>query len=214
MQKNNVVKIRKLPLPLDIRLGNEPMITDGLFSLTGKDASSIKILSVDTEGYATCEIYPPKPQSKDERPNLRDFLGLGTIIGVSASKSRGQSKEYGKYTYYKTPDGTYAAETAGARKRTFNLGKITDMESTMGIYGRTIIRSFGKTEFPKKDLMQKLSRTLSYGQTVKSVLDIMTKEGYLERREATKEGKVGRLREWYKATDKLTKTIVVSPEPS
>jgi hypothetical protein len=52
---------------------------------------------------------------------------------------------------------------------------------------------------------------------MKAVLDVLRIEGYLERREGRKDGKRGRIREWFKATEKLmekklVQTVFISPE--
>lgn len=213
MQKPSETKIRKLPLPLRFRLGANGLISDGLFTLTDKDASEVSIISVDNDGFASIQIHPPIREPKSEATRLSDVFGLGTQIGFEASKSRGQGKDFGQYRYYRRPDGTlFARVSGGARGRTFCLGNIRDRSSIIFQFAGTIIQHFGVNEFSKRSLTPLMTQTLRFGQTMKSALDIMTIEGYLERREGKSEGKRGRIKEWFRATDKLTQTIVASPE--
>jgi hypothetical protein len=214
MQKQSETKIRKLPLPLRFKLGVDGSVSDGLFTLTSKEASEIGIISIDGDGYVSLEIHPPAKENKSNIVKLKDLLyGVATQIGLEASKSRGQSKEFGQYKYYRRPDGTLLATViGGARDRTFCIGNIKDRSSIIFQFAVTIVHSFGTKEFSKHDLTPLLPQTLRFGQTMKSVLDIMTIEKYLERREGKSDGKPGRIREWFKATDKLTQFIVANPE--
>jgi hypothetical protein len=79
-------------------------------------------------------------------------------------------------------------------------------------FAGTIVQHFGTKEFSKHDLTPLLPQTLRFGQTIKSVLDIMTIEKYLERRQGKSDGKPGRIREWFKTTDKLAQSVVPIPE--
>ena len=92
LQKPSETKIRKLPLPLRFRLGANGLISDGLFTLTDKDASEVSIISVDNDGFASIQIHPPIREPKSEATRLSDVFGLGTKIGLETSKSRGQGK--------------------------------------------------------------------------------------------------------------------------
>jgi hypothetical protein len=213
MQKSSESKIRKLPLPLQFKLGADGSLSDGLFTLTGKEASKITIKSVDGDGFVCLEIHPPTKEPKSSARNLSSTVVLRTKIGVETSKSRGQSKDFGQYTYYRLPDGSLIAEVTGeVRNRTFHLGNFKDHSSIIFQFAVTIVHSFGTKEFSKHDLTPLLPQTLRFGQTMKSVLDIMTIEKYLERREGKSDGKPGRVREWFKATDKLTQFVVAIPE--
>jgi hypothetical protein len=214
MQKSSETKIRKLPLPLQVKLGTDGTLTDGLFTLTEKEASKISIISVDGDGYVSLEIHPPTQElkTKTRQNDLKVFFGHGTKIGLEASRSRGQGKDFGQYVYYRSPDSSYVAEIRGtARDRTFHLGNLKDHSSIIFQFAATIVHTFGTMEFSKHDLTPLLPRTLRYGQTMKSVLDIMVIEQYLERREGKSDGKPGRIREWFKGTGKLSQLVVTIP---
>jgi len=208
MQKSLDIKIRKLPLPLEIKLGNDTIVTDGLFSLTSREASEIRIRSIDEDGYITCEIFPPL---KERTISLRANVDIDMAIGVETSKSRGRAKDYGQYKYYRRPDGSFYVIVFGKRVRKLQLGKPLDRDSPISKVAKIIIQKFNTTEFSKKQLTQELPKNLGYGQILKAVLDIMKIDGYLEKREALK-GKRGRLRELFKATEKLKQMIITSPE--
>jgi hypothetical protein len=208
VQKSSETKIRKLPLPLNIKIGNDTIVTDGLFSLTSKEASEIRITSIDEDGYITCEIFPPLKKSTI---NLKADVDTDMVIGAEISKSRGRAKDYGQYKYYQRPDGGFYAIVFGKRVRRLQLGKPLDRDSPISIVAKIIIQKFNTTEFSKKQLTQELPKNLRYGQILKAVLDVMKINGYLEKREAPK-GKQGRLRELFKATEKLKQIIITSPE--
>jgi hypothetical protein len=210
MQKPSETKIRKLPLPLRFKLGSDSLISDGLFTLTEKDASEVNVVSVDNDGFASIEIHPPIHETESSRTSLKDIFGLGTRIGLETSKSRGQAKDFGQYRYFRTVSENYAAEVSGtSRKRTFILGRITEKGTIISSYASIIVHGFGTREFSKKELTGLLPKNLSFGQIMKAVLDILRIEGYLERREGKKDGKRGRIREWFKATERLIQAIPV-----
>jgi hypothetical protein len=213
MQKQSETKIRKLPLPLQFKLGTDGSLSDGLFTLTGKEANKINIISVDEDGFVSLEIHPPPREHKSDAMNLSSVVVIRTKIGAETSKSRGRSKDFGQYVYYRLPDGSLIAEKmGGTRNRTFHLGNIKDHYSIIFQFAVTIVHSFGTKEFSKHDLTPLLPQPLRFGQIVKSVLDIMRIEKYLERREGKSDGKPGRIREWFKATDKLAPLVVAAPE--
>lgn len=213
MLKPSETKIRKLPLPLQFKLGTDGSLSDGLFTLTGKEANKINIVSIDNDGFVSLEIHPPTKEPKPSTMNSSTTIVLRTKIGAETSKSRGRSKDFGQYTYYRLADGNFIAEKiGGTRNRTFHLGNIKDHSSIMFQFAVAIIHNFGIKEFSKHDLTPLLPETLQFGQTVKSVLDVMRIEKYLERREGKRDGKPGRTREWFKATDKLAQFTVAIPE--
>jgi hypothetical protein len=178
----------------------------------------VNVVSVDNDGFASIEIHPPIRETESSRTGLKDLFGLGTQIGAETSKSRGQAKDFGQYRYFRTVGENYAAEVSGtSRKRIFILGRITEKGAIISSYASIIVHSFGTREFSKKELIGLLPKNLSFGQIMKAVLDILRIEGYLERREGKKDGKRGRIREWFKATEKLMQknliqTVFISPE--
>lgn len=196
--------IRKLPLPLQVKLGNDTIITDGFFFLTNKEAREIKITSVSADGYAIIEISPsPKRNSTLDTSVI---IGQDTFLGAVTSKSRGSGTDFGQYKYYRRLDGSLYAVTSGKRMRKIQLGKPTGRNGRISTVARVIDRAFHRGEFTKKQMIPLLSKHLSHGQMLKAILDVMHLEGYLEKREVPIRG---RLRELFKATDKLRSLVYV-----
>jgi len=208
MQKLGETKVRKLPLPLEIKVGDDTMVTDGLFNLTSKEASKIRIISVDQDGYVTCEITPSQ-QIRSAPRSLTEIFSADTLIGTEMSKMRGRGKDFGQYKYFRRPNGSFYAEISGARTRRLQLGSLNDKRSPIARVARTIVPAFNSNEFSKKQLVPLLAKNLSYGQILKSILDILKIEGYLEKREIKPRG---RLKELFKATNKLKIEMVAIPE--
>jgi hypothetical protein len=205
MQKTSEIIIRKLALPLQIKIGEEPMISDGFFKLTSKDVSQLNVLAIDGDGYAKCEIIPP---SRDKTPSaIHIVLDQDTFLGTTASKTRGSGKSFGQYRFYKHRDGSYYALTSNNRR--IHVGKATDHNGSISIAARIIISNFNSNEFTKEQLIHLLPKNLSHGQMLKALLDVMHIEGFLEKREPTIKG---RLRELFRDTDKLKTIITASPE--
>jgi len=206
-QKTRAI-IRKLALPLEIKFGDDTIISDGFFVLTSKEVRRLNITSIGEDGYVTCEIFPSK---KEEVLSLKSFIREDNLIGTEISKTRGSGADFGQYRYYARPDGHLYAVISGKRIRRIQLGKLTDRDSPISIAVRTILRSFNSDEFTKKALASKLPKRLSHGQILKAILDVLTIEGYLQKREIQFRG---RLQETFKSTDKLVKVAFTSPEQS
>lgn len=211
MSKSNGTKVvRKLPLPLEIRFGSDATLFDGFFSVTGKDAGIVKIVSVDSDEtgtYATCEIYPPK-NDKTPSKRLTDFSN-DTLIGTDLSKSRGLGEKFGCYKYFKRLDGSlYAAVESSGGTRRLQLGNPQNLNSPIAIMMRIIKTNFYPGEFSKKQLAPLVPKQLSYGQIMKATLDAMCFEGYLQKTQVRVRG---RFRETFKATEKM-KPFPVTPE--
>ena len=196
--------IRKLPLPLQIKLGTDAIVTDGFFTLTSKEAVSINIMSIEQDGYATCEIIPP---IEEKRISLKEFFDIDSVIGAETSRTRGRGKDFGQYRYYKRPDGGLYAVVSGKRTRKYQLGKLEDQNSPISVVGKAIVRNFNTSEFSKKHLAPLIPKNLRYGQKLKAILDAMTLEGYLEK---TEKRPRGRLRELFKATSTLQIAVFAS----
>ncbi len=206
MQKTLDTKIRKLPLPLEIKIGSDGSVSDGLFTLTSKEANRIRIISIDEDGYVSCEISPPTPWEMVSIP----VPDLHAFLGAELSKTRGRGKDFGKYEYYKKSNGNLYVVISGTRPHTLQLGSLSNRNSPISTIARSIKQTFGVNEFSKSDLTKILPKRISYGQMLKSILDVMRIEGYLERKEVRPKG---RLHELFKATEKLDSVIVATASP-
>lgn len=112
-------------------------------------------------------------------------------IGIPKSKGRGSIRSV--YKYYKNEkDLSYFTLIKGDAKTTrLELGSIKNPESTIGQIARVIDRSFstGK-KFDRRILAPLLPRNLADAQKLKSALDILTAEGFLNRKEKELKGKL------------------------
>jgi len=205
MQKSNGIKVRKLPLPLEISFSNSPTMTDGLFSLSSKEASSIKITDIDKDGYATVEIYPPRKEIQTHLPDTYP----DTLLGTNISKSKGKGKDYGQYRYFRRSNSSiYLVIEGGKRARKLELGNPVDRNSHIATVARAIKLNFGMNEFSKQQLIQFIPKSLSYAQMLKGTLDAMNFAGYVQKTQGTIRG---RIKETFKATEKINE-IIVTPE--
>jgi len=208
------VIVRKLALPLEIQMGDDTVISDGFFSLTSKEAYRINVKKIDSDGYATCEIVSP-PKLRMQSLSVI-FGGDVEHLGTESSLSRGSGEKLGQYNYYKRPNEFYYAMVEGKNgERKINLGRLANRKSRISIFARTVARLLNGNEFTRKDIILQIRngmpRQLTHGQILKSMLFVLTKEGYLERRTANDEHK--RPREYYKTTAKLLNQIkMFSPE--
>lgn len=207
--------MRKLALPLEVKIGNDTVVSDGFFFLTSKETGKIRIVSVDADGYATCEILPPP---KERPPRISAFISEGaTLIGTEMSKTRGSGEDFGQYRYFKRPDGFYyAIVSSKSRPRRISMGKLIDRNSRISIFAQAILRKLNGMEFTKKDILTHargeagIPKHLTHGQILKALLDTLKLEGYLEKRE---EKERGRMREYFKVTEKMFSLLAwSSPE--
>lgn len=205
MQKSNGIKVRKLPLPLEISFGNSATVTDGLFSLSSKEASAIRIVDIDDDKYATVEIYPPRKEIQTHLPDTYP----DTLLGTDLSKSKGKGKDYGQYRYFKRSNNSlYLVVEGGKRVRKLELGDPLDRNSPIASVARAVKQNFGMMEFSKQQLIQFIPKKLSYAQILKGTLDTMNFLGYLQKTQGTIRG---RIKETYKATQRINE-IIVTPE--
>lgn len=190
--------IRKLALPLEFKLGNNSIASDGFFTLSHKDTSKIIIKSQDSDGYLVCELFEPE---QIEATPVSSMKVEPTLIATKTGKHRGRGKEIGQYKYFEMSNGSFIAEILGKRKRRIHLGKMSDHSSPISKIACAIASHFqNEKEFDRKELIRFLEKKFTYGQVLKSVLDILTMKLYVEKRETQK---LGRPYERYKATSKL-----------
>jgi hypothetical protein len=196
MQKEPI-RVHRLAIPLIIkRRGTSLHISDGVFGhdFEFKDFGQIKVIGIDQDGFVTFEISMPEQQTLLE-PQSRERLstvGSFTLIGSSISKSAGSGISRGTYEYFKrSTDEFYYADhsIAGKKDKRIYLGSLQDQSSHISQILKSCYRFDATTWFDRKQLCQSLSLALSHGQKLKSALDILVLEGYLEKRESQKKGK-------------------------
>ena len=202
-------RVHKLASPLILkRDGSTLTISDGVFkhSLDFKEFGKITIIGSDSEGFITFEISKPQQPStlidfsQTKQVSRRVSTGF-SLIGKGIPKSLG-STSGATYEYFKrTPDETYYAKiTVGTKSKKIHLGSLQDQSSSFYKIVKAAQR-FGDTQwFDRKMLRKYLIPADSHGQKLKSTLDILIMEGYLERQESQKRGKPY---EQYKKTSKI-----------
>lgn len=199
-----------MPLPIDIEVEEGTTIDDGWQTLTHKDASHIRFLSVDPDGFLVYEITPPK---KVITKPLKEYFGEEQLIASEATIVDKDGQPVCQYKYFRRGDGSYYACIVGqeTEPHKIELGKLTDRESPIFTIAKTIAYRFDTKKFSRKDLKPFLPKILTYFQKFKSLLDVLHHEGFLVKEiDQTSRNKA---KELYNATDKLKKFILPSPSP-
>jgi len=222
MVEKETNRVHRLALPLIVkRKGSSIIISDGVFGheYDFKDFGQLKVTSVDQDGFVTFELAVPQQEPAYQttipislsglhssvkivkaRPTEAGFVLVGSGTAKSAS---GSSTSRGTYDYYKRPtdESYYTMYRLGSKTKRIRLGSLQDASSHIRQIFRAI-RSLPEDRlFDRKMLIQMLPfPALKHGQKLKSVLDILVIEGYLERREAQRYGKI---HEEYKKTPKI-----------
>ena len=207
--EKDVSRVHRLALPLIIeRDGSMLHISDGMFGhdFDFKDFRRLKVVSVDPDGFITFEVSATQQKALIEPPSpqYKKMSDVGfVLIGSGTAKSSSGSLTRGTYQYYKRPadEYFYAEQTLGTKTKRMHLGSLQDSISPIRQFISAIQRVAPTDWFDRKKLSTGLSHALSHGQKMKSMLDILVIEGYLERRESRRSGKV---HEEYKALVKLS----------
>jgi len=115
------------------------------------------------------------------------------LFHTSIPKSEGSGIRKNVYEYYKREqDSSYFVMVRGASKtEKINLGSIQNPTSVIGRIARIISRSFSHNEsFDRRRLISLLPKNLTNGQKLKSVLEILTVERFIRKRERTEKGRI------------------------
>ena len=210
MQKSIDPIKRKMPMPIEFELEEGASISDGIITLTHKDASRIRILDVDSDKYLIFEIIPPK---KTTTKPLKDYFGEDQLLKAVTTTTSLTGEAEGQYRYYKRGDCSYYALIIGKKTGSHRivLGKLSDRNSPIYLIAKVIAYNLGSKKFTRKDLKMLIPRSMQNGQRLKSLLDTLHYEGYLAKemaKTATQKEK-----EVYSATDKMKEIIIPSPSP-
>jgi hypothetical protein len=206
--EKEIGRVHRLALPLVIkRTGTAILVSDGLFGheFEFKDFGQVKVVGIDADGFVTFEISKPEQQTLIESTSsprkLSVISGSFTQFGSGTAKTSSSSVKRGSYDYFKrsTDEFYYAIHKIGTKTKRIYLGSIQEPASDI----RQILsatRHFGdSTWFDRKQLIPLLKPSQSHGQKLKSALDILVLEGYLERTESHRRGKI---HEQYRTTSK------------
>jgi len=212
IMEKEVGRVHRLVLPLIVkRNGTSLIISDGVFGheYDFKEFGQLKVTSVDPQGFVTFEIALPQQQTLYETtiPIIGKIRSTETgfvLIGSGTAKSSsGASTHRGTYEYFKRPTDEYyyTIHKLGSKTKKIHLGSLQEPSSHIRQIVHTI-QSFSEDALiDRKKLTEKLSiPVLRHGQKLKSVLDILVIEGYLEKREVQRRG---RIHEEYKQTPKI-----------
>lgn len=122
------------------------------------------------------------------------------LQGISQAQSTSSVKR-GSYDYFKrsTDEFYYAIHKLGSKTKRIYLGSMQEPASDIRQIVTATRHFTDSTWFDRKQLIPLLKASQSHGQKLKSALDILVLEGYLERTESHKRGKV---HEQYKITSK------------
>jgi hypothetical protein len=195
-------------LPLIVkRVGTALLVSDGTFGheFEFKDFGQIRVVGIDSEGFVTFEVATPEQQTLIESGLPHERLltaGSFSLVGSSTAKSTSTGTTRGTYEYFKrSTDGYfYTLYKLGTKSKKIHLGSLQDPTSDIHQIAIAAQRFEGITRFDRKQIIPLLKPSQSHGQKLKSSLDILVLEGYLERTESRRKGKV---HEEYKATSKL-----------
>jgi hypothetical protein len=210
MQKHNEPMIRKMPLPIDIEVVDGTSVSDGIVTLTHKETSHIRLLSLDKDNYLVYEITPPKKLST--KPS-KIFFGEDQLIDTTTTVTSLTGKPTGQYKYYRRANGSYYALITGEKtgQHKIELGKFTERDSPISTIAKAIAYNFSSRKFSRKDLIPLIPTPLRFGQKLKSLLDTLHYEGYLTKEMAQTAKK--KAKELYSATEKLKQVVPSSPSP-
>jgi hypothetical protein len=202
-------RVHRLALPLVIeRKGSILSVSDGIFGhdFEFRDFDRLKILGVDEDGgFVTFEVSIGQQQTLVDPSSPKHFRAtdVGFVsFGTGTAKSSSGSTSRGMYEYFKRPSDEYyyTLHKLGSRTKKIHLGSLQDPKSSIRQIAYAIQTYDDSSWFDRKSLVKKLTSSLSHGQKLKSVLDILVIEGFLERKETQKRGKSY---EEYKKTTKL-----------
>jgi hypothetical protein len=207
--EKEIKRVHKLSLPLIVeRSGSVLTISDGMFEkrFEFKDFGKLRVTGLDSDGFVTFEVLKAQQQTFLEpilpRGIAKNGDGTFTHIGSGTAKSTSGSMSRGTYEYYKrvADEFYYASHKLGEKTKKIYLGSLQDTNSQIRRIIRTI-QSFDDAWFDRNKLTESLSTpALKHGQKLKSALDILVLEGYLDRSETKKRG---RTYEQYKKTAKM-----------
>lgn len=209
--EREISRFHKLAAPLILkRNGSSLIISDGTFKhdFDFKEFGQIKIIGSDTDGFITFEISKNHPSiitefSKGTIVPKKSISSGFNILGRGTPKSLSSTTTRATYEYYKrTADEYYYSKIiSGSKTKKIHLGSLQDHSSPIHKIVSAIQQHFREMQlFDRKMLSRYLGSAESHGQKLKSVLDILTIEGYLEKQESQKRGKPY---EQYRKTSKM-----------
>jgi hypothetical protein len=207
MMEKEIGRVHRLALPLIVkRIGTTILVSDGLFGheFEFKDFGQIKIIGIDPDGFITFEVSTPEQQTFIESSSRLKLATAGSfsLIGSGTAKTSSSGASRGSYDYFKrsTDEFYYAVHKLGTKTKRIYLGSIQELTSDIRQVANATRHFEDSTWFDRKQITPLLKPSQSHGQKLKSALDILVLEGYLERTESHKRGKI---HEQYRITSKI-----------
>jgi hypothetical protein len=206
---NHKPKRYSFPLPLVIRSDSPILITDGKAQLRHKGDIIVRIANTQSVEFETQEPTEKRQEMpsnlvqatifEPELPLPDGYVKLMTA--QTKTTSHGRSKSI--YEYYKRErDMSFIAIVRRNEKiRQINLGSLFEPESIMTV----ALKEFSREKpFYRRDIKpDRMPHSLKQGQRIKSCLDILTHEGFLDRTEVS----IGKNRK----TDRYVRTVKQLP---
>lgn len=201
-------RVHKLALPLFVkRSGSALLISDGTFKheFDFKDFGQLTVRGIDSDGFVAFEISKAGHQATMELVSQAPLIASleFTLVGSGRSRTTGYGGHIGTYKYFKrsSDEYYYAQQEYRGKTKKLQLGSLQVHTSKIHKIASACKRFHNVSWFGRKQLLEHLTSTQRHGQYLKSALDILTIEGYLEKKESTKRG---RPHEQYKTTPKIS----------
>ena len=194
---------------------SEIIITDGFFvsdSIKLTELDKITFKSIDSDGFILFEVNYVKPKKTILSPQVEAGINGYTFFHSSIPKSKAYGTEASIYEYYKRERDLsyYTLIKRNSKIKKIVLGSLLDPNSRIYQIAMIINHSFRRGEtFDRKKIEPLLPSRLRNRRIIKSVLDVLTAEGFLKRTETELRGK---LHEEFIKTEKLEK-FMFGPRP-
>ena len=209
-----IVKLLKIGFPFRVDRINSGIIITDCYQVSHKlndgEWTTIKEKSLDSDGFLLLEITSPelrKALSHEAQAGINGY----TLFYSSIPKSKSHGVQKSIYEYFKRDiDSQYYVRITreGTEPFKMHLGSLDDPKGKLFPFIQKIEESFKLGEkFDREILDPKLIEPLRSRRIMKSVLDILTAEGFLKKTESKLRGK---LHEQFEKTDKLTKFVIDS----
>jgi hypothetical protein len=205
----------KLCLPLNCLVKNSEIVIKDKFETQNvipfSDGNAFSLGNMDNDGFVLFTVtYAEKklPRQTSILSQTEAHINGYSLFHTNLSKSYGYGGQKSVFEYYKRDSDLsyYALIKKEGKTRKVLLGSLRDPTSrifqvTYIINEKFVVRGL---QFAKGQLAQFLPKPLKGARIIKSTLDILTKEGYLEASEGPS-GKRNRPKEVFSKTDKLDK---------
>lgn len=216
-------KVFKLAFPLKFKRKDAELIIIDRFSesrsINFEELDQFEQKSIDSDRFVLFEVHYAKlskPKKMFLPQQVKATINGFTLFHSSVPKSKGHGTTKSIYEYYKrTRDLSYYTlikkedDHGNIKIKKLLLGSLLESDSRIHQIARVINQSFYRgIAFNRKSLEGFLSSNLSNRRVMKSVLDVLLAEGFLERSKNAIKTKKGRESETFVKTVKLEKFFI------